>query len=138
MRRRDLVWPVLGAVGGFAVAGYLGLVAGAILFGGAVWRPVGVLVAAVAAPVAIAVLTLVEASPDDSTTRVFPLVRPVAHQVGVVSALVWIAAALAVWREARGDDDASPPQPATGAGRRLWPLAALVSLAVVGTLVAID
>lgn len=136
MRAQQLAWPIVGAVGGLVVGGLVGLVAGAVVASGAVWARDGVIIAAMSTSLAIAIVTLAEAGSDADATRVFPTLRPTAHQVGVVSALVWIAAGAVIWREFGRRDAVMVPE--TGGARAVLPLVILVSAAVVGTLLVID
>ena len=136
MTARDLLWLLTGTALGLAVGGWLGLFAGAVLAAGIIWQPTGVIAAAVLAPVAVAIVTLVEAGTDASATRLFPTLRPVAHQLGLVCALAWVAAGAVMWNDAGRRE---PERRLDASARRgVGSLVILVSVAIAGTLVAID
>ncbi len=133
--RTVLVRAVLGPLGGWLVAGWLGLVVGAVAGAATVVAPRAVLAAAVAAPALVAVWTLGEADLDERSIRTFVQARPAAHDLGLAMVVVWVAAAVVVWNQA-------PPDPTVAAPswrrRPWWPLVLLVALAAIGALTAID
>lgn len=141
MTRRRVAYGAGASLVGLVFGGWVGLVAGAAVGVVGATRPAWLLVGAAAAPWALAVTTLVEAPATERNIARFAALRPVGHHLGMMAALVWIAAGVVLILGHAASTDAAAPTGDAGSGHRRapwWVLAVLISAAVLGTLVLID
>lgn len=125
----------LGALAGWLVAGWVGLPVGGAAAAALVFAPRTLPAAAAYAPALLALWTAAEADLDARSIRTFVQARPVSHDLGLVTVVVWAAAAVAVWKQSVPDRTVAAPSPRP---RSRWALAVLVIAASLGALTAID